>query len=97
MKEIKIAFVGFWPGFQSEENCFTNILRERYDIKISKDPEYIFCSCFSKDYLQYDGIRIYYTGECLCPDFNLFDYAIGYDYLDFGDRYLRMPNYFLGE
>lgn len=97
MKKINLGFSGFWPEFQADNNCFTNILKERYEVVFSDQPDYVFCSCFSRDYLQNEGIRIYYTGECLCPDFNLFDYAIGYDYLNFGDRYFRMPNFFLDE
>lgn len=97
MKKINLGFSGFWPEFQADNNCFTNILKERYEVVFSDQPDYVFCSCFSRDYLQNEGIRIYYTGECLCPDFNLFDYAIGYDDLNFGDRYFRMPNFFLDE
>jgi len=29
----------------------------------------------------------------LVPDFNLCDYGIGFEYLEFGDRYLRYPNF----
>ncbi|WP_305860088.1 glycosyltransferase family 10 domain-containing protein, partial [Helicobacter pylori] len=38
--------------------------------------------------------RVFYTGENEVPNFNLFDYAIGFDELDFRDRYLRMPLYY---
>nr|WP_281497867.1 glycosyltransferase family 10 [Helicobacter pylori] len=38
--------------------------------------------------------RVFYTGENEAPNFNLFDYAIGFDELDFNDRYLRMPLYY---
>ncbi|NHA93207.1 glycosyltransferase family 10 domain-containing protein, partial [Helicobacter pylori] len=37
---------------------------------------------------------VFYTGENEVPNFNLFDYAIGFDELDFRDRYLRMPLYY---
>ncbi len=37
---------------------------------------------------------MFYTGENEAPNFNLFDYAIGFDELDFNDRYLRMPLYY---
>lgn len=97
MRKISLGFRGFWPEFEIENNCFVDILKREYEIDFSDKPDYIFCSFFSRDYLQDEGIRIYYTGECLSPDFNLFDYAIGYDYLNFGDRYMRMPNYFLNE
>ncbi|MDU9760969.1 fucosyltransferase, partial [Helicobacter pylori] len=38
--------------------------------------------------------RVFYTGENEAPNFNLFDYAIGFDELDFNNRYLRMPLYY---
>lgn len=34
-------------------------------------------------------ISLFYAGEAETPDFNLFDFAIGFDPLDFGDRYVR--------
>ena len=37
-----------------------------------------------------DQIRICYMREALVPDFNLFDYAFGFDPLQFGDRYMRL-------
>ncbi len=35
-------------------------------------------------------VLIFITGEACTPDFNLFDYAFGYDKLSFGDRYLQI-------
>ena len=97
MKEIKIKFVGFWPGFSPENNFIMDILKRKYKVVLSEQPDYIFSSCFSKEYLNYDCLRIFYTGENICPDFNVFDYAIGYEYLSFGDRYIRLPNYYISE
>lgn len=94
MKRIRIKFVDFSSDFNPNDNEFTNILRERYDVEIvEKDPEYVFHSSFGSQYLKYDCIRIFYTGECITPDFNLTDYAIAFDRISFGDRYLRMPLY----
>jgi hypothetical protein len=39
----------------------------------------------------------FFTGECISPDFNLCDYAFGFDWIEFGDRYFRCPNYLLYE
>lgn len=36
-----------------------------------------------------DKILIFITSESVMPDFNLFDYAIGYDNINFGDRYCQ--------
>ena len=95
MKTIRVDFVGFWPGFKKEDNFIYNKLKLIYNIQIVEKPDYIFCSCFSNEYLKYDCIRIFYTGENISPDFNAYDYAIGYDYLQFEDRYVRLPNYFI--
>ncbi len=37
-----------------------------------------------------DKILIFITGEAFSPDFNLFDYAFGYDLIDMGDRYMQI-------
>ena len=92
-KKIKINFVDFFRGFDKENNQFTQILRERYDVEISNTPDYIFFSTFGKHFLDYDCVKIYYTGECIVPDFNLCDYAMAFDHINFGDRYLRVPLY----
>lgn len=92
-KKIKIDFVDFFRGFDKENNQFTHILRERYDVEISDTPDYIFFSSFGKHFLDYDCVKIYFTGECIVPDFNLCDYAMAFDHISFGDRYLRVPLY----
>ena len=38
-------------------------------------------------------MKIFYVGENFTPDFNLCDYAIGFDIMEFNDRYLRLPLY----
>ena len=92
------GFEGYWPGFNKEKNLFTDILRERYEIEISDNPDYLIVSPLGPpfSYMKYDCVRILYTGEPLIPDFNVFDYAIGFDYLTVPDRddynrYYRFP------
>lgn len=92
-KKVKIKFVDFYKSFDPKNNQFMDILKKRYDVELSDEPEYIIYSCFGYDHLKYDCIRIFYTGECITPDFNQCDYAIGFDRLEFGDRYIRMPLY----
>ena len=91
-KDLKIAFVDFASDFDVNNNDFISILSERYNVVVdSKNPDYLFYSNFGNRYLKYDCIRIFYTGECITPDFNLCDYAMAFDRISFGDRYLRMP------
>jgi alpha(1,3/1,4) fucosyltransferase len=91
MKTLKLDFVDFSPRFQKENNFIYNNLKQRYNIEISSDPDYLFFSCYGNENLKYDCIKIYYTGENLVPDFNICDYAIGFHYIDFEDRYIRVP------
>ena len=56
-----------------------------------KNADYIFHSANSLEVLKYSGIRISVTGENVSPDFNISDYAIGFDPLLFQDRYCRLP------
>lgn len=41
-------------------------------------------------YLEYDCIKIMFIGENIVFDFNVCDYVIGFNYIDFGDCYLRL-------
>lgn len=92
-KVIKIKFVDFYAGFDKEHNEFIDVLSDFYNVVQCEDPDYIIYSGFGNDHLKYDCIRIFFTGECITPDFNECDYAIGFDRLTFGDRYARIPLY----
>lgn len=95
-KTIKLNFSDFYNGFDKINNQFYQIISKKYNIIIDEEnPDYLIYSCFGKEFLRFDCIRIFYTGENLVPDFNLCDYGISFFNLDFEDRYLRYPN-FLG-
>lgn len=93
MKKIKIQFIGFWNSFDPQNNEFTDILRKKYDVEISENPEYLIYSGFGVGHLKKECVRIFFTGEAITPNFNECDYAIAFDRLSFGDRYLRIPLY----
>lgn len=94
-KNIKIRFVDFYKGFDDRNNEFVEVLSKKYKVVFSDDPDYIIYSCFGYEHLKYNCIRIFYTGECTTPNFNECDYAIGFDRMEFGDRYVRIPLYML--
>ncbi len=77
------------------------ILKQRYKIILHSNPnepsDLVFGNPLgqARKILSYQNTkRVFYTGENEAPNFNLFDYAIGFDELDFRDRYLRMPLYY---
>jgi hypothetical protein len=94
-KHIRIRFIDFWDDFVPENNIFHQILSQHYEVELSDTPDYIFCSVFGEEHLRYNCVKIFYTGENQCPDFNLYDYAIGFEHLTMGDRYMRLPIYYL--
>lgn len=87
-KKIKIAIM-------YDQESWADYFGQFYDVEISDKPDYVLCesSTALKCVYQYDCIRIIRHGENLRPDFNLFDYAIGFDKMQFGDRYLYYPLY----
>ena len=93
MKTIKINFCGFWGSFKKDNNLFYTLLSRHFNVEISDNPDFVICSNRSKpfEYMQYDCVRLMFMGENLSPDFTVFDYVIGFDYLDFSDRYFRLP------
>lgn len=91
MKTIKVKFVDFNEG-ATAVRVFLQHLQERYEVEISDEPEWLIYSVFGNEHLNYNNcVKIFFTGENQTPDFNLCDYAIGFDYIDFGDRYMRFP------
>lgn len=85
---------------QFTENVFCEkptlrIMQELFEnVEVSDEPDFLFCSPV-KNYqmFQYDCPRIFVTGENIVPDFNCVDYAVGFHYMEFEDRYLRVPLY----
>lgn len=90
MKTLHIQIVDWWDN-NHKNNYFLKFLSQYYDVKISKDPDYILCSSFGYDHIKYDCVKILFLGENIVPDFNFYDYAMGFNYIDFEDRYLRYP------
>lgn len=95
MKKLKINFVDFWGSFNPNDNFILDALKKNFEVEISPSPDFLFCASFGKDFLKYDCVRIHYEGENLSPDFNLYDYCLGFPYISFDDRYLRLPHYAL--
>ena len=97
MNHAKVAFVDFWSHFDPDNFILIKALREHHDVVIMQNPadaDYVFFSLFGDEhwFLPDRCVKIFYTGENVCPDFNVCDYAVGFEWLTLGDRYLRLPN-----
>lgn len=92
MKTVYIDFLGFHSGFIKEDNWIVNLLRKSYNIEISKEAPYVFIGPFDPySYIAEtrNKISIFIPGEAIFPDFNFFDYALGFDEFNYDDRYFR--------
>lgn len=92
MKEIKINFVDFWPGFEKTNNYFYNLLVQNYTVIIDENPDLLFYSCYNNNYLNYSCKRIFYTPENERPDFSACDFAFSFDYNQ-RKNHFRLPLY----
>ncbi|WQW31876.1 fucosyltransferase [Helicobacter pylori] len=104
---LNAALANWWPLDKRESKGFRKkfilyfILSQHYTITLHQNPDKPADIVFgnplgsARKILSYQNAkRVFYTGENESPNFNLFDYAIGFDELDFRDRYLRMPLYY---
>ncbi len=93
---INIAFDDWWQGFNLKENFITRFLDGNIEYSITDNPDkadFLFCSIEKINCFKYKCPRILFTGENYSPNFNFYDYAIGFDHMIFGDRYFRYPLY----
>lgn len=96
MRKIKVKICNFnQKNPFSYGHFFLNILKKYYDVELSENPDYLIYDDSTYEYLNYDCVKIFYTGENLHPDFNFCDYAITFDYMDFEDRHYRLPIYLM--
>ena len=95
----KIAFVGFWDDFDPDTLPLVRKIREVCELEVVKlcEADYVVYSVFSDEHWDApeDSIKLFYTGEMLTPDLNACDYAMGFDWMSYGDRYFRLPLYYL--
>lgn len=90
---IRVKFTDFPGPFNPTR--IERLLRQRFELVIDNGhPDYVIYSVTGHKHLLHpEAVRIFFTGENIRPDFNICDYAFAYDWMEFGDRYYRCPNY----
>ena len=93
MKTIKIGYMdcSHSNNYNAKEAFFTKLLSQQYAVECSEQPDYVFYSVYGNQHHNFDGIRIFFTGENAVPNFNYCDYAFGFHHIEFEDRYMRLP------
>lgn len=98
-QQVKMRVLDWWNK-DCEENFYNNsliqILQKKYDVIYSDKPDFILYGPCGYEHLKYDCVRIFYTAENIRPDYNVADYSIDFDYIEFEDRHLRLPYMFWG-
>lgn len=93
-RPIRVCFLDYYPR-QPERQYHLDLLREDYEVIIDNEsPEYVIDGGNGHEHLdpRFDrAIKILSNAENSAPDFNLFDYAISFDVMQYGDRYIRHP------
>ncbi len=93
-KTIRLAVVDFAHSEAYLPQRLLELVADDFHFDVTEDnPDFVLHSCFGQRVLKFDGVRIFYTAENQTPDFNLSDYALGFDRLEFAERYLRLPLY----
>ena len=81
-EKLKIALADFWKGKPGDEpiHGFFNLLRTKYDLEYSQNPDLLFCSVFTEhqnhQHLRYDCMKCLISLEPPKKAHNLWDYSI---------------------
>lgn len=77
----------------SVANGIIRYINQFYDIDYVKPEiaDYIIHSIAGHDAIRYSGVRIFVTGELISANYNICDYSLSFDRLQFADRHLWFP------
>ena len=92
-RTIRLGFAGFWDSFDPHDNFFTRLLARHYRVEVCERPEYLIHSCIGRgrhDHHAHEGVRIFFTGENVPPDWLSTDWA--FTFTDTSHpRHFRLP------
>jgi hypothetical protein len=104
---IRVNFAAFWPGFHPDHvRRFFPYVYDKYDLVLSQDPEVVFYSVYSKQFVPYADprnhppitrippgryLRVFLTGENFEPDMGSCEFAITFSSLVNHENHLRLP------
>jgi hypothetical protein len=93
--KVRLDFCDFQPGFLKTNNFFYHRLRERFDVEICDQPDFlIFGDLGQHVHRVHNCVKIFFCAEDFRPDFSLYDYAFTCHQTD-DPRNLRLPGYVL--
>ena len=94
----KVAFVDLGPRFHPDTYFLAQQLRLLCELEVTdmQHADYVVFSDNGCSHWQAPDrcVKIYYTTEDLAPDYNACDYAITFEWMEYGDRHFRLPLYY---
>jgi alpha(1,3/1,4) fucosyltransferase len=91
-RTIHIDFCDFYPRFNKTDNFFYNLLKERYELILSDQPDFLIFSSHGHEHRVHSGVKIFVSGESGAPDFRECDYSLTCRKVD-DPRHLQLPYY----
>ncbi len=91
-KKIRIDFCDFPQNFSKTDNYFVNLLKERFDVELCNQPDFIIYCCYGHEHRLHSCVRIFFSGESDMPDYRECDYSLACVKLD-DPRHLQLPLY----
>lgn len=89
---LRVAFTGFWPGFDPADNFIVKALDANWEL--SSVPDVVFFSCFSMDHRRYpESLKVFFTGENFRPNRIECDHAISFELDEREGKDIRWPLY----
>src|SRR5262245_55250835 len=90
--QINIDFTDFGHTQPKSDYFFYKLLRERFRVEVTDDPDFLFYSHNSNVHRLYTCKKIFWTSEVYAPNWDECDYAMTHRILD-DPRHLRLPLY----
>ena len=92
MEKIKIDFCDMGNNSVKEDWYLYRVLSERYQLVLCDQPDFLVYSCGGDSHHLHSGVKIFYSGESVLPDFRQCDYSLASVRLD-DPRHLEVPLY----
>ena len=92
MKKIRLDFCDFSPNFSKTDSFLFQLLKERFDVELCDQPDFLIYCNYGHEHQLHSGVRIYYSGESDLPDYQTCDYSLG-PIRHEDPRHLQLPNY----
>ena len=92
----RVALSGRGRGVSLEDIPYANYFIDLVEFVDFESSDFVIVTHHRKSLMEYyqffnqNKIYLFLPGESISPDFNLFDYAVGFDPIEFNDRYIQI-------